>query len=33
MKYMMLFGVTVEEYDYLRRKDKFFKNIYIVRMS
>jgi len=27
MKYMMLFGVTVEEYDYLRRKNKFCKNI------
>jgi len=27
MKYMMLFGVTVDEYDYLRRKNKFFKNI------
>jgi len=27
MKYMMLFGVTAEEYDYLRREDKFCKNI------
>jgi len=27
MKYMMLFSVTVEENDYLRRKNKFCKNI------